>query len=314
MLNKKVAILMSTYNGENYLCDQLDTLKKQTYQKWDLFIRDDGSNDNTLQIIKKYAKEDKRIHLILEKKENMGPKCSFFYLLRQIEADYYFFCDQDDYWKKTKLKSELDILENSTEPCLVYCGLKCVDKRLKPESLRFEKLIGSLEKASVLDRFISNDIPGCVMGFDKKIRDLFLETKEYTHIIMHDWWICLIACSFGRIHFLPEKLVLYRQHEDNTIGAGEKKNIFLKMFDREVWKKEISLVGSTYYQAVIFRNQYKNEVKPEIKHFLEDFYAGYSGNFIYRFIFLIKYKNVFFLNSRIWFYCFVFLFHGLYKI
>ena len=93
----KVTILMSTYNGENFLAEQIESIQQQTYTDWTLLIRDDGSKDKTREIIKRFALEDDRITFINPNKtENLGVIKSFFTLLKYQESDYYLFSDQDD--------------------------------------------------------------------------------------------------------------------------------------------------------------------------------------------------------------------------
>jgi rhamnosyltransferase len=287
----QVAILMSSYNGSKYISKQIDSIREQTYDDWDLYIRDDGSNDDTCNIIREYLLKDRRIHFIEECGfKNVGPKVSFFSLLKQIEADYYFFCDQDDYWLKNKLEEELKFLKIQNSPCLVYCGLKCVDEKLEKIPRPFERLVGSLNGINSSGRFIANDIPGCVMGFNNKLREIFLYTYDYSDIMMHDWWLCLLATVFGKIIFIPKKLVLYRQHSNNTIGAGSKKSLISKIFNKEIQKKQISFVKGSVLQGNTFLMQYFKFISKFEKIFLTDFFKSYSGNRLEKIRFLIKYK------------------------
>ncbi len=100
-----VAILLSTYNGQLYLKEQIDSLLDQTYKNWCLFVRDDGSSDDTLQIISTYAKKcPERIVLLTDNRGNIKPAASFMQLLSMVDMDYYMFCDQDDIWLSTKIE------------------------------------------------------------------------------------------------------------------------------------------------------------------------------------------------------------------
>lgn len=103
MKKGKVVILMSTYNGEEYLESQIKSILNQTYKKWQLYIRDDGSTDNTVNIIEKYCALDPRINFYNENsRNNVGVVHSFMELLENVEADYYMFSDQDDFWLKNR--------------------------------------------------------------------------------------------------------------------------------------------------------------------------------------------------------------------
>ena len=93
----KVNIVLSTYNGEKFLSEQIESIQAQTFTDWQLLIRDDGSTDKTLDIITAYTLKDERIHWIDEdERKNLGVINSFYKLIKHDVADYYFFCDQDD--------------------------------------------------------------------------------------------------------------------------------------------------------------------------------------------------------------------------
>lgn len=275
----KVAILMSTYNGEKYLKEQIESLQKQTFEKWELFVRDDGSTDNTVSIINKLQTKDPRIHFIDDEKVQLRPMKSFLYLLSKVSADYYFFCDQDDYWLSEKLDLMLK-MGKLDKPQLVYCGLKCVDQNLKPLKNDFENMMGTIWDYS---RFIGNDMPGCVMMFNSKLRDIVISsTKNYEGIVMHDWWIALIAQTFGTIEFLNKKLILYRQHGNNSIGAGKNGSLIKKILQRGVIKKQKNLVYQTYNQSLVFYNTFKDQLTENDKVFLEDYINSPNKGLIYR--------------------------------
>ena len=130
----KVTILMSTYNGENFLAEQIESIQQQTYTDWTLLIRDDGSKDKTRDLIKRFASEDDRIVFINpDQTENLGVIKSFFTLLKYQESDYYLFSDQDDTWLPEKLSLQLEKASHysSAKPLLVYTDLKVVNQDLE---------------------------------------------------------------------------------------------------------------------------------------------------------------------------------------
>lgn len=286
----KIAILMSTYNGEKYLTEQIKSLKAQTLKNWDLYIRDDGSTDKTLEIISNQVESDQRIHYVSDSEKRLRPMRSFFKLLNEISADYYFFCDQDDFWLPNKLElmmTEIGDKDNHI-PQLLYCGLRCVDQNLKPLVNDFENLPGKINGKS---RFIGNDMPGCVMLLNKNLRDLIINyTKNYENIIMHDWWIALVAEAFGNVSFLDKKLILYRQHGDNSIGAGVNGGVIKKIFKKNVLKKQKNLIRITYFQTMQFYLSYKEILTSEYIRFLRDYMKCKDFNVIYRKHFLKKYN------------------------
>ena len=106
-----ISILLSTYNGEKYLSEQLDSILQQSYQNFIIYIRDDGSNDNTLNIIMYYVHNfPSKIKLVDDKVKHRGAKLSFIWLMSHIESDYYMFCDQDDVWLPNKIELSIDKL------------------------------------------------------------------------------------------------------------------------------------------------------------------------------------------------------------
>ena len=129
----KINILMSTYNGEMFLADQIKSIQNQTVKDWTLYIRDDGSSDKTRDIINAYAQADSRIVFINpEHQNNLGVIRNFYTLLKHSEADYYFFSDQDDIWLENKLEVTLAKAKAypSDKPLLVYTDLKIVNQEL----------------------------------------------------------------------------------------------------------------------------------------------------------------------------------------
>lgn len=287
----RIAILMSTYNGEKYLQQQIDSIRDQSFNDWELFIRDDGSSDNTVAIVNENTSKDPRIKYIDDVEHNLGPKKSFFKLLKNIEADYYFFCDQDDVWTKNKLATMLKYIKNQEQefngPLLVYCGLQCTDSNLEITNNDFEKIIGKLAKP--YDRFIGNDMPGVVMLFNRKVRDIFLKTNDYDEIEMHDWWIALIAAMFGKVIFIDEKLVLYRQHGNNTVGAGVNGGIFKKILKSDNLKKQEKLINVSFKQSKTFFEQYNKSLNREQQQFLRELMLCENSSMSQRYHFFKKY-------------------------
>ena len=291
-MSEKVAILLSTYNGQEYLAQQIESIQNQTYKDWKLYIRDDGSTDNTVKIIKEYCKSDSRIFLINSSfRDNLGPLKSFFYLLKKVQASVYFFCDQDDLWLQNKLEVMLNEYSKTNYPQLLYSDLSVVNENLQkiPDN-NFEFLIGKITNQN---RFVDNDIPGCVMMIDRQLRDLAVNyTKNYTYISMHDWWLALIAESFGKITFINKKLVLYRQHGNNALGAGMKSqnNIFQKLFSKKVINLRKKLIKKIYFQNNHLLEEYGDLLNHKYKKFLIEFkkckYSSYYG----RYKFLNKYS------------------------
>lgn len=237
----KIAILMATYNGEKYICQQIDSILSQTCKDWELYIHDDGSTDNTIAVVESYVeKYPNKIHLI-DGKSTGGAKYNFFYMFGQVEAPYYMTCDQDDVWLDKKIELTYDkmlTIENKADvPCLVYTELRVVDSELNTIA---DTMSGyqSLDchKRTINQFILQNSVTGCTMMINRALRDKMLHITDIDNTIMHDWWAALVAAQFGKTAFIDEPTILYRQHGDNSLGAlGINK---LSYIVRRVWQKK----------------------------------------------------------------------------
>ena len=237
----KIAILMATYNGEKYICQQIDSILSQTCKDWELYIHDDGSTDNTIAAVESYVeKYPDKIHLI-DGKSTGGSKYNFFYMFGQVEAPYYMTCDQDDVWLEKKIELTYDkmltIEDKADISCLVYTELRVVDSELNTIA---DTMSGyqSLDchKRTINQFILQNSVTGCTMMVNRALRDKMLRITDIDNTIMHDWWAALVAAQFGKTAFIDEPTILYRQHGDNSLGAlGINK---LSYIVRRVWQKK----------------------------------------------------------------------------
>lgn len=217
---------MSTYNGERFLAEQLESILTQTITEWQLFIRDDGSTDKTVDIVEQYAKKDKRISIIKDKK-NIGALRSFECLLQQSdEADYYTFADQDDVWQPDKLEICLEVVlqaekEYPDKPIVVHTDLQVVDEDLTeiaPSFWKYSHIRPDLQDNNIRYLAISNSVTGCAMMFNKRARACCLPIPSKAH--MHDAWVALMtAVHGGKVIPVRRTTLAYRQHGENTLGA-----------------------------------------------------------------------------------------------
>ena len=196
----QVAILMSTYNGSKYLRDQINSIINQTYKNWHLYIRDDGSSDNTIGILKEYTKLDKRITIFTGEK-NIGVFRSFMKLLQNIDSDFFMFSDQDDVWLKDKIKLTLDnmIKQDNNVPVCVYTNYQPVDRTLSKNVGAKLNYISN----DFTDLIFTNYVTGCTMMINNCLKSkIDFDNLNYTYIYMHDWWLALIASEFGELVFV----------------------------------------------------------------------------------------------------------------
>lgn len=224
MKNSKIDILLATYNGEKYLEEQLDSILNQTYENFRLLISDDGSKDNTRKILEKYSKKDNRIILFFQEK-NLGVIKNFEFLLRKVENKYYMFSDQDDIWEKNKIEKSIIKLEE-TNSDLVYSDLEVVDENLNIIYKSYWKLKGIYKKIKKYNNFkslyLNNFVTGCtIIAKSEQIKDV-LPLPNTSKYILHDYWIALIISQKGKITYIEEPLIKYRQHKNNKIGSKKR--------------------------------------------------------------------------------------------
>jgi len=215
-----VAILMATFNGENFIKEQLDSIAAQTYTHWKLFVSDDGSSDQTLSILKSYQKRWGKQKLIIRHGPQKTFSQNFLSLVtdKRIKADFYTYCDQDDVWLPSKLSVAIKALQKeSTKIPLLYCGRTLyVD-----EHLQIIGLSPLYNKPPIFQNAIVQSIAGGnTMVFNTRTKKL-LEDLGKKEIISHDWWTYLLVTSVGgRVIYDKFPQTLYRQHEGGLIGAN----------------------------------------------------------------------------------------------
>jgi len=283
----QINILLSTYNGERYLKEQLDSLFYQTYKNIKIIVRDDGSTDKTLEILKAYD-----VYL-LEPHENIGPKKSFSslleYVLQNTDSNYFMFCDQDDVWEKDKIEKTLAKMQElefqyEDTPLLVHTDLKVVDEELKLIQNSFWKHEYINPSINSFNRLLmQNTITGCTVMINRKLAELCLPVPDGA--IMHDWWIGLVASKFGKIGFINNGTILYRQHASNSIGAKG----FRLMYIIEKFLKSDNL-SVNILQAKAFLDIYRDILDEGTIEILEEFSALESQSFWQKRKILLKYK------------------------
>ncbi|MBQ8317873.1 MAG: glycosyltransferase family 2 protein [Lachnospiraceae bacterium] len=218
-------ILLATYNGENYIEKQIDSILNQSYDDWQLVISDDGSSDRTVDIIESYVRDyPGKISFIRNQSGLRGAYGNFMNLLNQApEGDCYAFCDQDDEWYTDKLQvMAKHFNESNTKPLLVYHDLRVVDseKNVLGDGFRAYTKLGDREWNGFYTLMKYNITPGCSVCFNHRLRELIITPKNPVSI--HDWWTMLVAAAFGDIVREDKVLGIYRQHDSNTLGIVEK--------------------------------------------------------------------------------------------
>lgn len=228
---EKVDILLATYNGEKYLREQIDSILNQTHTEFRLLISDDGSIDGTRDILNEYKEKDSRIEVFMQD-DNLGVVKNFEFLLKKVEAKYYMFSDQDDIWKETKIEKSLNKIEEGYD--LVYSDLEVVDENLNVTYSSYWKLKGIYNKIKKYNNFeslyLNNFVTGCTIISKKELMNLFMPLPNTSKFVLHDYWISLIISQNGKIAYIEEPLIKYRQHKNNKVGS-KKKSDELKSID-----------------------------------------------------------------------------------
>lgn len=297
-----IDILLAAYNGEQYISDQIDSIINQSFTDWILYIKDDCSTDRTVEIVKEYEKKySGKIKLILSEQPSGSAKNNFFSMLKYSQNNYAMTCDQDDVWLPDKIRLTYEKMkeaekESKEVPVLVHTDLKVVDQNLNviSESLfKLQNLDSSRDKINNL--LVQNMVTGCTVMVNRKLLSYITETPK--NAIMHDWWMALVASALGKITFIDEPTVLYRQHGKNSVGAKDVQStsyIYSKL--RNVYGIKSSLYD-TYIQAEVLLEQICKYLD-KIEYFLIDRYVQAPKlNKIKRIAMLLKFK--FLKNSYI---------------
>lgn len=219
-MKKKILVLMSTYNGEKYISQQIDSILNQDCEhEIKIRIRDDGSSDNTVNIIKKYiAKYSGKIEL--KQGENIGSNASFFDLIHEASGfDYYSISDQDDVWLSNKIKVAIEWLEKENQeiPLLYASTSFLVHDDLKPYGTTRKRV----REFSIYNTIIQNICPGHTQVFNDLLLRLLKTEIDISRIYVYDSWITNIGILYGKVLFNNEAYTLYRQHEANILGYGK---------------------------------------------------------------------------------------------
>ncbi|OWV24469.1 hypothetical protein B7982_01790 [Fibrobacter sp. UWB2] len=220
-----VLVMLSTYNGELFLAQQLDSLFAQKNVNVHILARDDGSSDETVSILNKYKNQYGGMTILTEK--NIGAAKSFYRLMdyavsEMSKYDFYAFCDQDDVWYENKLEQSISFFKpESKKPQLFFSAAKIVDSNLNP--------IEDKSPIRVVNNMYANIISphslGCTQVFNYVVLEqaakIWSMISVYKFFPMHDSWVLRMTYALdGEVFFFEKPLIYYRQHSKNVVGAG----------------------------------------------------------------------------------------------
>jgi glycosyltransferase involved in cell wall biosynthesis len=245
MLQPKVAILMCTLNGAPFLKEQLLSFVSQTHKNWVLWVSDDGSSDQTLNILQRVQADwgSDRIKIVQGPGKGFAANFLSIACRAEIAADYYAFSDQDDVWLPLKLQRAIDLLKNEPQENAVLYGSRTQLTDAAGKVLGLSTLTPRF--LNFRNALVQNVASGNTMVFNNSLRDLVRVAGPQLNIVSHDWWLYLLttACN-GKVVFDQEPFINYRQHKHNLIGASAslpaKMNRFKGMFSGQLkrWIKQ----------------------------------------------------------------------------
>ncbi len=273
-MDKRVHIVMASYNGEKYMEEQLNSLLAQTWQNITIEVCDDGSSDRTCEIAEQYLRQDSRLSLHRNEK-NKGYVRNFLEGIRRSDAEYIMLCDQDDIWYRDKVELTLRAMERAEKECpdkpvLVFTDAINFDSGTGQEQGRFHHSSHlDTKKVDTGHLFMENKVIGCTAMVNRAILPYLTEIPE--EIRVHDWWLALICSHFGRVVYLDRPTLLYRQHSGNMIG-GSSFGSYVRNRLAGIRDQRAAL-RSSYRQGQAFLTLFGERMTPQQKETAQKFAA-----------------------------------------
>lgn len=289
MKDYKIGVLLSAYNGEKYIAQQVQSIMNQNnVSNITLLIRNDGSTDHTSQILDEL--KEKYSNLIVIEGKNIGLTASFFALLdmavKEYNFDYYSFCDQDDYWLEDKLERAVKFLQadNRNVPILYGCRSKVVNENLEPTGFLTQS---QLQDITFYNTAIQNIVIGHNQVLNKRMAQVLIEHKpDFEQIYSQDLWITNVAAVMGKIHFDNTAHTFYRMHGKNALGYGKNKLDRLYGHLKRLRKNESKKMA---YQLSYFTKMFNDYLTSDEKNEMVLFFDS-QVNFKKRFSYIKKTK------------------------
>ncbi len=249
-----VDILMATYNGAQFLEEQLQSLLDQTYSDWNLIIHDDGSEDDTFSIIKAFQQKDSRIELLEDGIVFKSSSANFMHLLSYSTiGQLVIFCDQDDIWLSNKLEVLVKTIMPESGPCAVYCNSYLM------QGTKVSAAMATLFERTNLRNslFLNSGVQGNSLMVNRQLLNLLKEFPDF--IYMHDHFITIAALTFGKVIPVNIPLMHYRQHAGNVTGNVES-SYYKRVFN--FFSGTQFVVDKAHFEAVYsFYLKYENYIR-----------------------------------------------------
>tara|TARA_B100000900_G_C20538202_1_gene699279 strand:+ start:287 stop:1213 length:927 start_codon:yes stop_codon:yes gene_type:complete len=280
----KLAIMLCVKNGSEFLRDQLDSIENQTWKNFDIYIKDNFSNDGSSKVIHDFKNKNPYINVINCKGDDDHFANSYIKLAKELVGryDYYAFCDQDDIWLKNHLVRGVNYINSYNENLAsLFCSrTTLIDKN----GNKIGNSIFFKNKPSFKNALVQSIAGANTMIFNNKAAELLNEIKTERNIISHDWLLYqLVSGSNGNIKYSKNSSVLYRQHSNNLIGSN-------LGFKNKINRLKLLLSGeiNKYNQSSLMHLSDFRSLSEKNSHILNNFEKSLFGNFFKRFFYILK--------------------------
>lgn len=285
-----VQVVIGTYNGEKFLREQLDSILEGNYADIQIEISDDGSTDSTLDIAREYVSRYEGKVSLYQNEKNLGFRLNFLNALKRSSANYVMCCDQDDVWLPGKIGVTLEKMKSLEQgdgkPILVFTDAMMYDSESGKDLGSFFKN-GKLntENVDIAHILMENKCIGCTTMVNK-------EAVSYLHTLpdsirVHDWWLAMICATFGKIGFVDEMTIRYRQHGNNIIGGTSFSSYFVNRIAS--LKKQRQAVYDSFSQGQAFYELFQEQMESDKKKTCQAFAQMPENGYFKRRIYCLKY-------------------------
>lgn len=283
----KFGVLLSHFEGDSFIQEQINSIFNQEAVDVKLFIRDDGSSSRSFESLEKFCESHARKKdICLSRGQNLGVIDSFLFLLREVDFDAEFFAlsDQDDVWHPRKLVSAYYSMKSIDSPLLYFSAQNIVDE--KGAFLRTSRPITELRRINAV---FENIVVGCTAVMNKPLHSLVAKAQKPNNATMHDAWLYLVASFCGRVYYDPTPFIDYRQHGKNLVG--DRSSIFKEVISRLFRQVKVDAgkrKSSFLQQTVEFYENFRGAIHVDSLAMIEAYVAG-KGSMKERCRFLLVY-------------------------
>ena len=266
MYQPLISVVIATYNGEEFLASQLESIISQTYSNIEVIVVDDKSTDNTAFIVEKYAAQYSNIRLVINE-INLGYVKNFEHGFLLAKGDIIAPCDQDDIWYNTKIELLFQQMHNHE---IVYCNSELIDAN----GAKLHKNLSEIKHLQSFDNCLNYTIGNTAAGHAMLIKkEVITRCIPFPTMIPHDFWLGFVATCNGPIKYYDQVLIQYRQHGNNVFGAvkvaGEKKVVRKKnskTTDQKLARERMELLYKKCPDNLVYQKQV-----------LHDLYSSYQS-------------------------------------